>query len=71
MKDVHAEINDLMGSVIGLLTDRRDDPEVMFSTLLCICTDIALANDMSRMEFLTFCMEMYRARSTPDGEVVH
>jgi hypothetical protein len=71
MSDVHAEINDLMGSVLNLLTERRDDAEITFSTFLCICVDIALANDMSRMEFMAFCMEMYRARSTPDGKVVH
>jgi hypothetical protein len=71
MTDIHAEIDNLMGSVLDLLTERRDDPEIMFSTLLCICVDIALANDLSRMEFMAFCMEMYRARSTPDGEVVH
>jgi len=71
MNNTLTEINNLMESVIGLLTDRRDEPDIMFSGLLCICVDIALANDMSKMEFMAYCMKMYVSRSTSDGEVVH
>ena len=71
MNNTLTEINNLMESVIGLLTDRRDEPDIMFSGLLCICVDIALANDMNKHKFVSFCLDMYNARKSPDGESLH
>jgi len=65
------KITDLMESVIDLLKIRQDDAEIIFSTLVCICADIALANDMNKHKFVSFCLDMYNARKSPDGESLH
>jgi len=65
------KITDLMESVIDLLKIRQDDAEIIFNTLVCICADIALANDMNKHQFMSFCLDMYNARKSHDGEVVH
>jgi hypothetical protein len=65
------EIKSLNNKIVDILVENNIEQEIAFTTLMTICLNIVVFQEISKDDFILFCNNLYDEIETKKQEIVH
>jgi len=71
MPNLINEIKSLNNKIVDILVENNIEQEIAFTTLMTICLNIVVFQEISKDDFILFCNNLYDEIETKKQEIVH
>lgn len=71
MPNLMNEIKSLNNKIVDILVENNIEQEIAFTTLMTICLNIVVFQEISKDDFILFCNNLYDEIETKKQEIVH